>query len=359
VGTDSSYRYDLLMLGWEKDQDVSAAVSNLARGIYFYSYGNHYIQYVYENGGSKNIGSKVLYDDLTNYQAKIVLKDAGAQYYLRGGAYDDWQLVHDTTYTFTGDDLLRISIHQNNMDMTINSVSVKHVTALTGAQVDFANAQGDGIVCLSLPTWVGIATTAGATATAPAVAPSLLSATAADGKVELSWTAGTTDETEFQVERDCGAGFIPIGVSLTGITSYSDTTYTDSATCTYQVQAYKAATCPWTTQPSNQAVVIAPPAAPLVSATADNSLKVRLDWTDAADEEGYEIEMQVFNGTWMLVATVEADVLTYTDTSGINPAKTLNYRVRSYRGSVNSAYGEAEVTTPDYVEGDANCPPAQ
>jgi hypothetical protein len=86
---------------------------------------------------------------------------------------------------------------------------------------------------------------------------------------------------------------------------------------------------------------------------------IRLDWADnGSDEEGYEIEVKVWNGRFTQTAKVAADVTSYTDRVGIDEQSTYVYRVRPYRGEDVSPYSnEASVTTPEFSEGDNTCPP--
>jgi titin len=177
-----------------------------------------------------------------------------------------------------------------------------------------------------------------------------------EGQVLLAWAAGTNDESEFRVERDCGSGFAQIGVTPGGATTYSDTSMPNSEVCSYQVKGHKQATCPWTTVPSNTVQLLSPPDSPAVTVTAENAFQLRLDWTDASDEDGYEIESMIFNGAWMPVISIPANQLSYTDMQSINPGTTYTYRVRARRGTIHSAWGQNSATTPAYTPGAATCP---
>lgn len=74
----------------------------------------------------------------------------------------------------------------------------------------------------------------------PPAAPSGLTATIVNsGRVDLSWTDHSADETGFQLERKTGAGdFTQLGGNIAAnVTSYSDTTVSADATYTYRVRA--------------------------------------------------------------------------------------------------------------------------
>jgi hypothetical protein len=86
---------------------------------------------------------------------------------------------------------------------------------------------------------------------------------------------------------------------------------------------------------------------------------IRLNWVDnGVDEDGFEIEVKVWNGRFIKTATVATGVITYTDHVGIEEKMEYVYRVRPYRDDDKSPYSnEAAVNTLDYNEGDNTCPP--
>jgi hypothetical protein len=84
---------------------------------------------------------------------------------------------------------------------------------------------------------------------------------------------------------------------------------------------------------------------------------IQLGWTDNAnDEDGYELEVKIWNGKYVNIATLAADTITFTDTMSIEPEKQYTYRVRAFRGVDNSPYSNlANATTPAYQVGDSTC----
>ena len=359
VGADYQWdRYESFFLGWEQDQVTSPAWSgNGAHLLNLTSQGNHYMQYVYEDASGIYF-PRVLYNDLTRYQVKIVLNGGGgAKYYLRGGAYPAWRLLTETTSAMPDDDVLRVGFHQAGHNITIHQVTVKHASAQRGAAVNFAGAEGDGVICLSFShTWVGSSTSAAAAVVPQVSPPSGLTASVVDGSVQLVWSPGSGDESDFLVERDCGGGYGQVGSVTAGINTYSDHSMSASTSCRYQVKGHKQSPCPWTSDPSAAVQLLSPPIGPVVNAIAENAFQIRLDWNDAADEEGYDIETQVLSGAWMPVATLPANQVTFTDNHGINPSTRYTYRVRARRTTGNSAWGQNSVTTPSYTPGAATCP---
>ena len=213
----------------------------------------------------------------------------------------------------------------------------------------------------SVPWDSGYSAAASATTPTP-VAPGLFTVAAAtDTGIDLSWGDQNNDESGVKVERCTGAGcgnFTEIQTLPANAVTFNDTGLAPSTTYCYRARAYKSAANGWYTAYSPIACAVTISAHPTsLTATPLNSLKIRLDWTDnASDEGGYEVETLLWSGKWARTATVGADVHSYTDSVGIEPQKSYTYRVRAYRGTLKSPYSnEAAATTPAYVEGDHTC----
>ena len=342
------------MAGWELNQTASAANSQLVHGLYW----NNYAFGVYQKGGSLGVvGFNYVAD--TRYRMKIVLKTAGAKYYVRGGAYGDWTLIHENaTYN---DATLRLGIHQYSHQAMIHRVSVAPGTVKTGAALG-AEQSSPGYAFAF--TWSSAYGNVAAVVTPAKVAPSGLAAVAvSDSRIELTWNDNSGDESGFRIERCAGIGcdnFSQIAVVGADVASYGDSGLSPSTHYRYRVRAYKTAAYPWESGYSNSAGALLftqPPSG--LTAVALNSRMIRLDWEDnGSDEEGYEIEVQVWNGRFVPTARVGADVVSYVDRVGIDAETRYVYRVRPYRGQDLSPYSnEAAVVTPEFSEGDTTCPP--
>ncbi|HWJ03399.1 MAG TPA: hypothetical protein VNU93_06930, partial [Verrucomicrobiae bacterium] len=74
-----------------------------------------------------------------------------------------------------------------------------------------------------------------------ALAPSLASAVASSGKVDLSWSATDTDIDHYEVHRSTATGFTPSGATLVNgtvtTTTYSDTSVSQGTTYYYKIIA--------------------------------------------------------------------------------------------------------------------------
>lgn len=95
------------------------------------------------------------------------------------------------------------------------------------------------------------------------------------------------------------------------------------------------------------------PAPSGLGATAASISQINLSWTDnSANEDGFRIERKKgVAGTYAQIATVGAGVTTYSDTN-LGAGTAYYYRVRAYRGTVESSYAsEANATTTEVTSG--------
>jgi len=342
------------MAGWELNQTASPAYSQLVHGLYW----NNYVFDGYQKNVSLGVtGSS--YVASTRYQMKIVLKAIGAQYYVRGGAYADWTMINENVSY--NDATLRIGIHQYSHQASIHGITVTPGSFVTDAALGAEQSSAGYAFDF---TWSSsYSAVAGATTPVKEAPTSLTVAAIDDTRIDLDWTDETDDETGFKIERCTGGGcsnFSQIDTVAANVGSYSNTGLSPSTIYRYRVRAYKNATHAWDSDYSNTAEdLLFPRLSSGLTATSVNSRMIRLDWEDnGSDEEGYEIEVQVWNGRYVQTARVGANVTSYVDRVGIDPETRYVYRVRPYRGEDLSPYSnEAAVTTPEFSEGDNTCPP--
>jgi galactose oxidase-like protein/glyoxal oxidase-like protein/fibronectin type III domain protein/Kelch motif protein len=179
-------------------------------------------------------------------------------------------------------------------------------------------------------------------------APSNLSATTVSaGQIDLKWSDNASNEDGFKIERCQGSGctnFAEITQVGAGVVSYSNTGLASSTSYSYRVRAFNlngnsdySNTASATTSAGTPAP--GPPAAPtnLIS-VAVSQTRIDLSWTDSsANEDGFQIERSTDGRTFTQIATVGANVTTYSNT-GLTCSTFYYYRVRAFNANGNSAY---------------------
>ncbi len=183
-------------------------------------------------------------------------------------------------------------------------------------------------------------------------APSSLTATAASSsQINLKWTDNSGIETGFKVERaTASAGpFTQIVAVGANVTTYSNTGLSAATTYYYRVRAYNGSGNSGYSNTASAKTADVPPAAPTaLTAAAVSSSQINLAWTqNSANETGFKIERSSDNVTFAQIATVGANVVSYSNT-GLSGNTTYYYRVRAYNTAGNSAYSNtaSDITAP-------------
>ena len=197
-----------------------------------------------------------------------------------------------------------------------------------------------GLAAVSRTSGLTTATFAGVsiTGTVPGTPGPIAVAPVSGTQINLAW-ADVSSEAGFKIERSTdNLIFTQVGTTLTGVTSFSDSTVSGSTLYYYRVKATNAA---GDSAPS--AVVssqtLQPPVAPsgLVATAVANSLQMNLTWTDnATTETGFIVERSP-NGTdtWTQIGTPAANATAFSDTSaGLTAGTTYYYRVRADQRSL-------------------------
>lgn len=178
-----------------------------------------------------------------------------------------------------------------------------------------------------------------------------------------TWSQIGTVSASYQ-ELYCGSPYPSVGCSILSPASsgYQSTGLEKSTEYCYQVKSSNS-TGGDSAASAQQCATTSSMATPALSAIAETSMSIRLNWVydpnscvpvlcDAPD--GFELEIQLWNGTWLPLANVGPGITTFNDTK-VEPARQYTYRVRAYKGSDKSFYGAATVMTPVWQEGDQIC----
>jgi len=180
-------------------------------------------------------------------------------------------------------------------------------------------------------------------------------------QIGLSWTDGSTDESDYHIERspDGVSNWVEIATPAANTTSYTDTSLACDTAVYYRIRAHwhsDSRFSEYSNIVTAETSSCSPPQAPgSLSASAISQTQINLSWTDnAADESDFHIERSPDGLTnWTEIATVGANAATYPN-SGLACGSTFHYRVRAHRHSdgLYSSYSTvAHATT-------AACPPA-
>jgi len=81
----------------------------------------------------------------------------------------------------------------------------------------------------------------------------------------------------------------------------------------------------------------------LVASLAASNEMINVFWNDnSSDEQGFSVQRKVDSGTWSSIAVTAQNINIYVDSS-IEEGKSYQYRVRSYKAALNSAYTSSAV----------------
>ncbi len=207
--------------------------------------------------------------------------------------------------------------------------------------------------------WLAITFTACNTGTEPTgtqnppgptgpTAPTNLVATAmSSSQIRLTWTDASSDETGFAIERCAGAGcsnFAAFRNAPANSGGYVDLSVVASTSYSYRVQASNNAGASSFSNTASTVTLAAAaiPAAPTSpTATAINSSRIDVGWTDASTtEDGFRIER--CQGTACTDFAVAATTLTPNGQSvsftGLTASTRYRFRIQAYNGGGGSSF---------------------
>jgi hypothetical protein len=155
----------------------------------------------------------------------------------------------------------------------------------------------------------------------------------ASGNIQVSWQDNSDNESAFEVSRSTGASgtYVVLATVDSNISTYQDTSVDAASEYCYRVRALGTSGTSPSAFSSPSCVQATPPAAPSQLTAGASFGQVDLAWTDNSDNEAsFEIWKSVTgeNGTFTLEASVQADVVSYSNT-GLQDGAEYCYRIRA------------------------------
>ncbi len=182
-------------------------------------------------------------------------------------------------------------------------------------------------------------------ATAPSAPVGLTATATSSSQIDLTWTAGSTNETGFKVERGPTAAGPFSQIAATTAPAYSDTGLSPATTYFYRVRATNAqGDSPYSGTASAATFQSVPAAPTALAAAAASASQINLSWTDnSTNETGFKVERaSAAAGPFTQIATTTA--ASFSD-SGLSEATTYYYRVRATNAAGDSAYSNTASAT--------------
>ena len=177
------------------------------------------------------------------------------------------------------------------------------------------------------------AETTSAPVNATVVGRPVVSASAGDQRVTLTWTA-VTGATSYNVRRsdDGGASYTLIQPAVPG-TSYTDNFVTNGVTYFYQVSAsFPGGEAPDSTPVSATPQPVPPPPAPTGLTATGADARVNLSWNAVGSATSYTVKRSLVSGTGHTVLAADLTTTSYSDTAVVN-GTTYYYVVSASNGS--------------------------
>jgi hypothetical protein len=186
---------------------------------------------------------------------------------------------------------------------------------------------------------------------APALQSPSSGSTVPDLTPRLEWGA-SSGAISYGVQLSTSSRFTSLALDVTGITDLfydvPEGVLNWNTVYYWRVNASNSydSTSSWSRYRYFRTAVGPPPEAPSgLIADAVSSSQIDLTWQDnSSDEAGFKIERGTGSGAYSQIATVGADVTSYSNTR-LSANTEYYYRVRAYKGTINSDYCEETPAT--------------
>lgn len=180
---------------------------------------------------------------------------------------------------------------------------------------------------------------------APAAPTNLVVTEVTSDSIRIAWTDQANNETGFKIERKTGTGsYSEIATVGANTTSYRNTGLSANTLYTYRVRAYNSSGNSAYTQEVSMIAANTPMAPTNLRITSASGTTVSLAWADnSPNETGFKIERRTATGSYAQIATVGANVTSFTNT-GLTANTMYQYRVRAFNNAGDSPYSNEVVT---------------
>jgi len=227
----------------------------------------------------------------------------------------------DSTYTVLTDPALTVTSYADKDTTLVNGTAYSYVVSASNGNCgsESSNPVSATPVCT------------------PPAAPGMLTASAGDAKVTLTWVASPSAPSSYTIQRKTGATgtYAELFTTANGATlSYVDTTAANDTTYYYRVRTNKGS-CSSTTYSSEASATpratcggSAAPGTP--TATMTTGTQVKLTWTAAnpAPSGGYNIGRSPDGIAYASIGSVTTSILTFTDPAvGLTIGATYYYEI--------------------------------
>jgi fibronectin type 3 domain-containing protein len=186
--------------------------------------------------------------------------------------------------------------------------------------------------------------------TAPSAPTSLAATVISAGRVDLTWSDNSSNETAFAIWRKSDAeDWARIAVVVPNQTSYHDLSGQPGTAYTYRVRATNnTGASDWTNEVS--VTTLAVPAAPTnLAAPVVLATQIKVTWTDNSTNEGsFDVWRKAGTGAYVKIAIVAANSTSYED-NGVTAGTTYSYKVRAYGQGVASGWTNEITVSPQAV----------